>query len=135
MGAVIKFPRGIPLRGRPARPPDAAPAVIIILPVVRIERAAQAPSSVKARAKSSTTTRSTTAKSTARPVTKRAAKAAAKPVIAKSVIAKSVIAKSVIAKSVIARPVIKAAAKPSPARKRRKRVTAELPSPACSSSG
>jgi hypothetical protein len=108
MGAVIKFPRGIPLRRRPASTPDA-PAVVIILPVIRIERALDAPSPIKAR----------TAKSAAKSVTKSAAKSAAKSVTKSA------------AKSVT-KSVTKPAAKSAPARKRRKRVTAELPSPACS---
>jgi hypothetical protein len=94
MGAVIKFPRGISLRGRSARTPDA-PAVVIILPVIRIERALDSPSPIKA----------------AGSATKSATRSVAKPG---------------------ARSVTKPAAKSAPARKRRKRVTAELPSPAYS---
>jgi hypothetical protein len=58
MGTVIKFPR---VRGRtetPARAPAraaGASAVIVILPVVRIERGLEAPSGVKAKAAKSVT--------------------------------------------------------------------------------
>jgi hypothetical protein len=47
MGTVIKYPRA---HGRHEAPPrrDGASAVIIILPVVRIERMAEAPSGTKA---------------------------------------------------------------------------------------
>jgi hypothetical protein len=108
MGAVIKFPRGmIPSRGRPARLPDA-PVVVIILPVVRIERALDAPSLIKARAAKSVN--KPTAKPVNKPVNKSVTKSAA----------------GVATKS-MANP----AAKSAPVRKRRKRVMAKLPSPAC----
>jgi hypothetical protein len=85
MGTVIKFPR---VRGRTetlARTPagaTGASAVIVILPVVRVERGLDAPPGIKARP--------------------------AKSVKAKSVKAKSVTAKSVTAKSVTAKSAAKA---------------------------
>jgi hypothetical protein len=100
MGAVIKFPRGRRLRGTPATTPDFS-AVVIILPVVRIERAPDTPASGKART--------------------------AKSVTGKSIATKSVANKSIAAKPVIR----SAAKSVSPARKRRKRAASELPSPAC----
>jgi hypothetical protein len=87
MGTVIKFP---PIhRGRNETPerPDGASAVIIILPVVRIERMPDAPSGAK-------TAESVSASSSAIP--------AAKPL-----------------------------AKSEPGRKRRRRPTPVMPSPAC----
>jgi hypothetical protein len=57
MGTVIKFPR---VRGRvetPARAADAS-AVVVILPVVRIERTPDAPSGVKAKPAGPVTARS-----------------------------------------------------------------------------
>jgi hypothetical protein len=65
MGAVIKFPWGRRLRGRPAGTPDAS-AAVIILPVIRIERSLAASSPVKTR----------TAKSATKPVAKAAARSA-----------------------------------------------------------
>lgn len=74
MGAVIKFPLGRRLRRRPATTPDAS-AVIIILPVVRIERGPGAPPPVRARTTSSVVNRSVAAKSVAaKPVIRSAAK-------------------------------------------------------------
>jgi hypothetical protein len=105
MGAVIKFPRGIRLRGRPAPKPDAS-AVVIILPVVRIERARDAPSFVKAESAS---------KSAVKPVSKSAVKSASKSVNKKAATG----------------PAAKPAAKSASVRKRRKRVVAALASPAC----
>jgi hypothetical protein len=101
MGAVIKFPRGRRLRERPVTTPDAS-AVVIILPVIRIERTLDAPSSVKARMTKTVTTKTT----------------ATKAVTTKSVTAKSVTAKPVAARSARAKPVAKSAAKAAPARKR-----------------
>jgi hypothetical protein len=49
MGTVIKFPRVRERHETPARAAGAA-AVIIILPVVRIERGTEPPSGVKAKA-------------------------------------------------------------------------------------
>jgi hypothetical protein len=57
MGTVIKFPR---VRGRTETPARAAgaSAVIVILPVVRIERVLEAPSVVKAKPAKSVTAKS-----------------------------------------------------------------------------
>lgn len=102
MGTVIKFPR---VRGRHRTPAKAAgtDAVVIILPVVRIERDLEqhgltASSGVKAKA----------AKSMTKSMTRSMAKAAA------------------------TEPLSKAITKPAAARKpRRKRAAPPLPSPAC----
>jgi hypothetical protein len=76
MGAVIKFPLGRRLRGRPATAPDAS-AAVIILPAIRIERAPEARSPVKARIDKPAAAKSVAAKSAAaRSVKKSAVKAA-----------------------------------------------------------
>jgi hypothetical protein len=62
MGAVIKFPWVRQLRRKPATMPGAS-AVVIILPVIRIERALDAPSPVKARRPKSVAARSVAARS------------------------------------------------------------------------
>jgi hypothetical protein len=75
MGAVIKFPRGIRLRRRPARKPDVS-AVVIILPVVRIERAPDAPSSVKAGSASKSARKTASKSVNKKAATRSAAKSA-----------------------------------------------------------
>ena len=77
MGAVIKFPRERRLRGKPATP--GASATVIILPVIRIERAPDAPSPVRARPLKSVAARSVTARSVAKPAAGRKRRKRAAP--------------------------------------------------------
>jgi hypothetical protein len=119
MGTVIKFSR---VSGRLRAPERAAgaSAVVIILPVVRIERGLaecrlEAPAGVKAKA--------------ARSVAKAAAKAGSKSATGPS--AKPLATKPLATKP-LAKTMSKAVAKPATARKpRRKRAVPALPSPAC----
>jgi hypothetical protein len=116
MGTVIKFPR---VRGRHETPARAAgtSAVIVILPVVRIERALEAPLCVKAKAAKSVAAKSVAAKSVA-----------AKSVAAKSVVGKSVAAKAVVAKPTVAKSVVTKTSEAKNPRKRRKRTApADVP--------